>query len=346
MGSLRVNNPGLLTTIQDAGRIGYGQYGIPSAGAMDSLSLQLANILVGNNRYEAAIEITFMGPEIEFYENLIIAITGANISPRINGREIEMYSTIYVNKGDVLSFTSLKKGCRAYLAVSGGFKLSSIMNSKSTYLRGKFGGLEGRKLKKGDILLVNIEKGYKYLGVRRIPRDFIPDFRNQYTARVIMGPEDHRFTEEGINTFLASEYTLSNQCDRMGYRLNGAKIEHKEGADIISGGITLGAIQVPGHGEPIIMMADRQTTGGYTKIANVISVDIPYLAQLKAGDKISFEKISIKEAQELVRKREEKIIKIIDRFEEIKLDEPINSSRNFNIRLNGKEFNIGVQELI
>lgn len=345
MSSLIINNPGLLTTIQDAGRIGYGQYGIPSAGAMDILSLQLANILVGNDRYEAAIEITFMGPEIEFYENLIIAITGANMSPTINGREIDMYSTIYVNKGDVLKFGALKSGCRAYLAVSGGFNLNSVMNSKSTYLRGKLGGIEGRTLKMGDELSVNAEKSYKYLGVRKIPKDFIPNFESQYTARVIMGPEDYRFTEEGSHTFLNNEYSLSNQCDRMGYRLNGPKIEHKEGADIISGGITLGAIQVPGHGEPIIMMADRQTTGGYTKIANVISVDIPYLAQLKAGDQISFEKISIREAQELVREREDRIQEIINAFEGLELDNSVKNIRNFNIRLNGKEFNIGVQEL-
>lgn len=345
MASLIVKNPGLLTTIQDAGRIGFGQYGIPSAGAMDILSLQLANILVGNDRYEAAIEITFMGPEIEFDENLIISITGADISPSINGKEIEMHSTVYVNKGDVLKFGTLKNGCRAYLAVSGGFDLPEIMNSKSTYLRGKLGGVEGRKLKIGDFLSVNRDKGYKHLGVRKIPKDFIPAFNNQYIVRVIMGPEDDRFTEEGTQTFLNNEYTLSNQCDRMGYRLNGPKIQHKGGADIISGGITLGAIQVPGHGEPIIMMADRQTTGGYTKIANVISVDIPYLAQLKAGDKVKFQKISIQEAQTLVKDREERLLEIITEFEKINVNNIIKGTRNFNIRLNDKEFNIGVQEL-
>ncbi|SHJ71376.1 5-oxoprolinase subunit C family protein [Paramaledivibacter caminithermalis] len=345
MSSLRVNNPGLLTTIQDDGRIGYEKYGMPTAGAMDILSLQLGNILVGNDRYEAAAEITFIGPEIEFYENLIIAITGADISPTINGKEIEMYSTVYINKGDILRFGTLKKGCRAYLAVSGGFDLPQIMNSKSTYLRGKLGGVEGRKLKKGDILQVNINKGYKYLGVRRIPKNFIPYYGSQYTVRVIMGPEDYRFTGKGIETFLNSEYTLSNQCDRMGYRLNGPKIEHRNGADIISGGITLGAIQVPGHGEPIIMMADRQTTGGYTKIANVISVDIPYLAQLKAGDRVRFQQINIEEAQTLLKEREEKLLKLVYDFEKTTKKVIVKNSINLKIRSNGKKFNVGIQEI-
>jgi len=345
MGSLKVHNPGLLTTIQDAGRTGYGQYGIPAAGAMDTLSLQLANMLVGNDRYEAALEITFMGPEIEFGINSIIAITGGDLTPKINGKEIEMYSTIYVNKGDMLSFGNMRNGCRAYLAVSGGFNIDKIMGSKSTYLRGKLGGFKGRKLIMGDIIPVNIDKSQKYLGVRKIPKNLIPLYGNQHVTRVIMGPEDDRFTEEGIRTFLSSEYVLTNQCDRMGYRLSGAKIKHRDGADIISGGITFGAIQVPGHGEPIIMMADRQTTGGYTKIANVISVDIPYLAQLKAGDKVLFKQINIEEAQRLLKEREDRLLRLENSFRDKSIDAEVKSSRNFTIRLNGKNFNVGVQEL-
>ncbi|WP_432663625.1 biotin-dependent carboxyltransferase family protein [Wukongibacter baidiensis] len=346
MCSIRIHNPGLLTTIQDAGRIGYGQYGIPAGGAMDTLSLQFANILVGNDRYEAAMEITFMGPKIEFDSNLIISITGGDISPRINNKEIEMYSTVYVNRGDILSFGQLKRGCRSYLAVSGGFKVESLMESKSTYLRGKIGGYKGRKLKIGDIVPVDIEKSKKYLGVRKIPKELIPVFDSQYIARVIMGPEDERFTQEGIDTFLNSEYTLTNQCDRMGYRLGGPKIVHEDGADIISGGITFGAIQIPGHGEPIIMMADRQTTGGYTKIANVISVDLPYLAQLKTGDRIKFEKISIVEAQKLIKERERKLIRCIEDMKENTIIKDVKRMSNYLITIDGKEFNIGVQEFI
>lgn len=345
MCSLKVNNPGLLTTIQDIGRIGYGQYGIPTAGVMDNLSLQLANILVGNNSYEAALEITLIGPKIEFQSNLIIAITGGDITAKINEKEIEMYKTIYVNNGDILSFGKLVNGCRAYLAVSGGFDIESVMGSKSTYLRGALGGHKGRKLRMGDIISVNKEKSHKYIGVRRIPKDIIPVFSNQYVARVIMGPENDRFTDEGISIFLSSEYTLTNQCDRMGYRLSGAKIEHKSGADIISGGITFGAIQVPGHGEPIIMMADRQTSGGYTKIANVISVDLPYMAQLKAGDRVKFENIDINEAQKLIKEREKRLIEIRKVFEEKNSGVSVKESRSFFIKINSNKFSVGVQEL-
>lgn len=341
---LKVHKPGPLTTIQDGGRIGYGQYGIPAGGAMDILSLQFANVLVGNDRYEAALEITFMGPTIEFESNLIIAITGGDISPSINNKEIEMYTTIYVNKGDILSFGHLRNGCRTYMAVSGGFGVESPMGSKSTYLRGKIGGYKGRKLNMGDSIPVDIDKSQRYIGIRKIPEELIPVFNNQYTARVIIGPEDERFTTDGIDTFLNSEYVLTNQCDRMGYRLGGPKIEHKDGADIISGGITFGAIQIPGHGEPIIMMADRQTTGGYTKIANVVSVDLPYLAQLKTGDKVRFEKIDIADAQKLLKEREMDLTKISKKFENENLEKPIKSTRNFCIRINGKNFSVGVQE--
>ncbi|MTI70453.1 MAG: biotin-dependent carboxyltransferase family protein [Firmicutes bacterium] len=342
MGYLKIKNPGLLTTIQDLGRIGYQQYGIPVAGAMDRYALELSNILVGNNRYEACLEMTFMGAEIEFNINTKIAITGANMKPTVNGENIEMYKTIYINKGDILKFNGLIKGCRSYLAVSGGFDICKVMGSKSTYLRAKIGGLEGRKLKSGDKLKVN--KSDYTLGVRKIPKDLIPEYKNEITVRVLMGPEEDRFTKKGINTFLEEVYTITNQSDRMGYRLDGEKIKHNNGADIISGGISFGAIQVPGHGEPIIMMADRQTTGGYTKIANVISYDLPYLAQLKPGDKVKFEKTDISNAQNLIKKRESKILKLIDDFKKEKV-EPKGEMKNFKIKFKGKTFNVGVQEI-
>lgn len=344
MSSITIINPGLLTTIQDFGRIGYQQYGVPVAGAMDRFSLQLANILVGNDRYEAALEITMMGSTIEFNIDLAITITGVDLFPTVNGKKVEMYKTIYVNKGDVLKFSSIKNGCRAYLAVAGGFKVPEVMGSKSTYLRGKIGGLEGRKLKKGDVLSVNIDGNCKYFGVRKIPEHLIPEYKNEVTVRVILGPEQEYFTEEGIDTFLSSEYILTNKCDRMGYRLEGPKIEHKEGADIISTGMNFGAIQVPGHGQPIIMMADRQTTGGYTKIANVITVDIPYLAQLKPGDKVRFKKVTIQEAHNLIKQQEDELLKLVEDFKEnsVKL---IGTARKFLVKINGKQFNLSVQEV-
>lgn len=341
MGSIKIINPGLLTTIQDNGRLYYQQYGIPMAGVMDNYSMQLANILLGNDRYEAVLEITYIGPTIQFNSNSVISITGADISPKINNENIKMYSTVYVNKGDILKFGEIKNGCRAYLSIKGGFNIPKIMGSKSTYLRGKIGGFKGRRLKAGDIIPIN--DNTNYLGIRKIPNNLIPNYYNEYTARVIMGYQCSRFTKKGIDTFLNSKYIISNQCDRMGYRLNGNKIDHKNGADIISEGITLGTIQVSGEGKPIIMMADRQTTGGYTVIANVISIDIPYIAQLKAGDILRFERINIKEAHKLIKDTEEELIKIKEKFDKEKIKTK-GTIKNYLIKVNNRQFNISVQE--
>ena len=344
MGHIMIISPGLLTTIQDVGRFGHQQYGMPTAGAMDQRAMQLANILTGNDRYEAVLEMTIGGPSMVFQENIAVAVTGADLSPTINGKPLRMYQTIYAGIGDVLAFSTAVKGARAYLAVSGGFKISPIMGSKSTYLRGKLGGMEGRKLKAGDVLYVNKDKESEYLGVRRIPKEFISIYENEIIARVILGPDQDAFSKEAIEMFLNSTYTLTNQWDRMGYRLEGPKISHKKGADIISSGITHGAIQIPGHGYPIIMMSDAQTTGGYTKIANVISVDIPYLAQLKPGDKVSFKSIDIHQAHGLIRADERALDKLINDLDKKKM-KVLGSGKNFSMNINNQKYNVMVQEI-
>jgi len=335
---------GLLTTIQDMGRVGYQQYGISSAGAMDKYALQLANILVDNDRNEACIEITIFGPEILFDFNGIVAITGGDLSPTINGHYVGMYKTLYVNSGDRLMFSSAKKGTRAYLAVHGGFNVENVMGSKSTYLRGEFGGYKGRRIQAGDRIPVNVENRFEDLGVRIIPKSMRPINKKNCSVRVILGPEDERFTQKGLRTFLKSEYIISNESDRMGYRLQGKKIGHKKGADIISGGITMGAIQVPGHGHPIIMMADHQTTGGYTKIANVITVDLTYLAQMKPGGIIKFEVVSIEEAHRLLRERENKITQLINDYKN-KIKKIYKNDKYFAITVNHKPFNVAIREV-
>jgi len=307
MGRIKFMNGGLLTTIQDLGRYGYQKYGMPVAGAMDSYSLQLANWLVGNSRNEACFEITYLGPEIEFQSAATIGICGAMMQPMINGKMIAMNTCHQVKIGDMLTMGTVQKGMRAYLSIAGGIKIPEIMGSKSTYLRGKIGGFKGRKIETGD----NIEIGDKLIHqTKALPKALLPVFRNKQVIRVISGTEYNAFDQEGIHTFLNTEYTISNQNDRMGYRLSGPTIKHKSGADIISSGIVHGSVQVPGHGEPIIMMADHQTVGGYTKIANVISVDIPVLAQMKAGDKIRFKEITLEAAQELIKKQEENLIRL------------------------------------
>ena len=291
MAKIKIHKPGLLTTIQDLGRFGFQQYGMPVSGAMDTYSLKLANVLVGNKSGEACLEATAIGPQIEFSSETFIAICGADMQAEINGNEVEMYKTISVKSGDKLSFKGLKRGFRTYISFVGGLDVPIVMNSKSTYLRGKIGGFKGRPLKIGDEL--EIGSLSSNIDIKEATKDQIPIYKDHLTARIIAGPESDYFTVKGLANFLHSEFRLTDQCDRMGYRLSGEKIEHKLSADIISSGIAFGTIQVPAHGEPIIMMADRQTTGGYTRIANVVSADLPYLAQLQPGDTIRFQEAKL-----------------------------------------------------
>jgi biotin-dependent carboxylase-like uncharacterized protein len=333
MSRIRIITPGMLSTIQDRGRIGYQQYGIPVSGAADRYSLQLANILVGNNRYEGCIEMTMMGATIAFFSKSAIAITGADMRPMINNNPIRAYETVMVEAGDVLEMSMAQKGLRAYLAIAGGFEIEEIMGSKSTYIRGRFGGYKGRKLKSGDELDINPSN---FNQIRKIPVDMIPIYVYDTTLSVVMGTEEDYFTEESIETFLNSSYTITEQSDRMGIRLEGPPITHIGSADILSSGISEGTIQVPKNGQPIIMMADRQTTGGYTRIANVISTDIPKLAQMKPGDTIHFQKISLSDAHSRIRLQEEKFQALIRTFQ--------NPKRTFRVSVNGTVFEVDVWE--
>lgn len=309
MNGIKILESGLLTTVQDLGRWGYQQVGMVVSGAMDHLSLQIANLLVGNSRSEAGLEITLLGPKIEFETGVVIAITGADLRPKINGEAVDGWRGIYVPKGSILEFGTIQSGCRAYLAVSGGFDLPEVMGSRSTYLRGKLGGLQGRVLAKGD-----------YLPLRK--KNLNPDdlrFRwyfNQpkYPAtkeiRIVPGPQFEMFSATGIDNFFNDTYEVTSASDRMGYRLKGPEVEHLDGSDIISDGIPFGGIQVPADGMPIILMADRQTTGGYAKIGTVATVDLPLIAQSKPGDQLKFCKVTVEEAQELYLRLEEILLSL------------------------------------
>lgn len=348
MGFCKVIKPGLFTTIQDRGRFGYQQSGMPVAGAMDEYALRIGNILVGNPEGESCLEITLLGPALEFLSEGIIALTGGDLGAQLNGKELPLWETCEVKAGDILKFTGVKKGCRAYLSVAGGFNVPVIMGSKATYVRGAIGGLEGRALREGDVLEKGPDMGKKPAG-RKVPPEYIYSLSNDITLRVVLGPQAEAFTAEGINTFLTTSYTVTNEADRMGYRLEGAKIQHTKGADIISDGIVMGSVQVPGHGLPIVMMADRQTTGGYTKIATVITPDLPLLAQAKPGDKVSFRSVSIEEAHSIYRSYEEKIAAL-----KKMLDTPLpqaeslvseGSKRIIKLIVNGKEYLVEVEEV-
>ena len=295
--SITVLNPGLMTTVQDQGRIGYQQFGVSVSGVMDPRSAALANILVGNDEKEAVLECTMMGPHLQFNQANCIAITGGDLMPTLDGKPIPNYTAVKVEAGQVLKFTMPKTGCRAFIAFAGGLDIPEVMGSRSTYMKAKIGGVEGRKLAKDDVIGFRAPKAeLKNMNFRSMASEFVP--RKEYTVRVVLGPQDDYFTDAGIQTFLSEVYSVTAEFDRMGCRLEGAVIQHKEGGDIISDGIAFGAIQVPSSGQPIIMLGDRQTTGGYTKIANVTTADFRILAQLKQGDKVRFEKVSVKAAQD------------------------------------------------
>lgn len=297
MSSIDVINGGILTTIQDSGRYGYQELGIPTSGVMDDYNYRLANILVGNKLDEAVFEMTFFGPTLKFNENLIIAITGSNMNPKINGELAPMYETIKVKKGDTLQFGKVNEGIRSYLAFGGSIDVPFVNGSKSTHIKTKMGGIEGRALKAKDE--INIKKS-KEKTMRKIPEKYLPIFSHCNILRIVLGPQDDYFTEKGIHDlFRSGGYQVTKDFDRMGIRLKGTAIEHKETADIISDGTTFGSIQVPANGQPIILVADRQTTGGYTKIGNVITADLYKLAQMTFLDKVLFKEVTIEEAQKL-----------------------------------------------
>ena len=295
--SITVLNPGLLTTVQDLGRVGYQQFGVSVSGVMDPRATTIANILVDNPDGEAVLECTMMGPHLQFNKANVIAITGGDLGATLDGQPVQTYRAIKVEAGQVLRFTAPKKGCRAFIAFAGGLDIPEVMGSRSTYMKAKIGGFKGRKLEKGDEIGFRDPKPeLRNLNLRSMAPEFVP--RAEYSVRVVLGPQDDYFTDDGIQTFLSQVYTVTPEFDRMGCRLDGPVIKHKDGGDIISDGIAFGAIQVPSAGTPIIMLGDRQTTGGYTKIANVISADFRILAQLKTGDKVRFEKVSVKAAQD------------------------------------------------
>lgn len=348
MKDITILDGGLMTTIQDKGRTGFQQYGMSVSGAMDDFSMRVGNLLVGNDPYEAVLETTILGPIVQFNVNTNIAITGANMNPQINSKPVPMWRSILVNTGDILTFVGLISGCRSYIALAGGIAIESVMGSKSTYVRGAIGGLNGKNLQIGDEFnLGSNNKDLDQPPIKRIPQKYLPIYANTCEIRVVLGPQDDCFTQEAIRTFFESEYDVTNEADRMGYRLAGSKIEHTQSSDIISDGIALGSIQVPGHGMPIIMMADRQTTGGYTKIATVISSDLTILAQLRPGDKIRFKQVSIAKAHEIYNQYNLRIEEIQRYIKENRLE--ITSSKLYDVRVKGKlkdnEFRVLVEEI-
>ena len=304
---IKVISPGVLTTVQDTGRFGHQAAGIPEAGAMDRASLRLANALVGNPEDAAALELTVFGGTFEFDGKGTIALTGADMRPFLNGNRMSMNTAVPVKAGDRLELGVASRGMRAYLAVSGGIDVPVVLGSRSTDLKSRLGGLEGRKLRAGDVLengsrpqaaaeLAEVPGTPCEPVLQRLAKATSPEGVTQ--IRFLFGPRDAMFAEDAKKTFTDSIYTLSAACDRMGYRLEGAAVPSLNGTDILSEGICFGSIQVPANGQPIVMMADHQTTGGYAKIGTVLSEDLPLLAQLGPGKRIHFMPVTLEELGE------------------------------------------------
>ncbi len=322
MSVIEILDGGMLTTVQDLGRTGYQRYGVPVSGAMDRCALRIANRLVGNEESAAGLELTLQGPEVRLPGGAVLAMTGADCAPRLNGRPMPQWRTIAAPAGSTLECGTARDGLRAYLAVRGGIDVPVLLGSRSTFMRSRFGGFQGRSLRAGDSLpVVGLgagealyargphTAGHPPVGESRggaapilsLPRDRIPLYGHVHRLRVIMGPQDDAFTDEGATTFFSSEYELSPQSDRIGCRFTGPPVQHRAGADIVSDGIVWGAVQVSGDRMPIVLMADCGTTGGYTKIATVVSVDLGDLAQAVPGDRVRFVAVTVEEAVEAIR---------------------------------------------
>ncbi|MGD6857851.1 biotin-dependent carboxyltransferase family protein [Bacillus infantis] len=292
---IKVLKPGLMTTVQDAGRKGYQNLGVSPSGAMDLFSYTLANLAAGNFNDEAALEITLIGPRLLFEKDIIFSFFGAETEAKLNGSNIQCGKPIAAKKGDVLSFGRMKAGCRTYLAFHGGILVPRQMGSRSTYLKAGFGGLDGRTLEKNDVL--PLRQTFCTFSRSWSLSPSLASYLYQDKIRVMPGRQSEWFSSDAIKQFSEQEFTISADSDRMGYRLKGPSLAKAREIEMITEPVSFGTVQVPADGNPIILMAERQTTGGYPKIAQVLSADLPILAQKKPGEKIRFAPASLAEAQ-------------------------------------------------
>ena len=318
-------------SIQDMGRYGYQKYGVPTSGYMDEYTAILTNYLAGNYEDTPLLEFAFGNLTLKFLKDTIFAV-GANAKLHLNDDEIQPWRAHMAKAGDILNIGNLRSGVYGYISFKGGLKCRKILGSCSTYPRAGF----GRYLRAGDI--IELIQNPKNSISRTLPSQIIPKYGDRNTIRVILGPQEENFTTDGINAFLNSEYEVTSDSDRMGYRLRGENIEHSgKGADILTDAIPLGSIQVPAHGNPIVMLADRQTTGGYAKIGVVIRADVWKVAQTPVGGKIRFMRVNIKEAREIW-VRTWNILKSVKKYLEGKV-------KGFEIKIGDNEFLTFVEEI-
>jgi biotin-dependent carboxylase-like uncharacterized protein len=301
---IEVVKPGLSTTVQDAGREGYYNLGIPPSGALDQFSLAAANLLVGNPEGAAALEIAYLGPELRFGAQATVAVAGAELVPRVDGAEQPVWEAFTVPEGAVVSFAHLRGGARAYLAVAGGIDVPELLGSRSTYALGSLGGFEGRALAAGDSLPVGAPSG-RAAGAAA-PLELRPEFARELEIRVVMGLYDHLLTEDGRRAFAETVWTLTPTADRVGFRYKGAELEMLQreqpfgaGSDpsnIVDAPYPIGSIQVPGGVEPIVLHRDAVSGGGYAMVATVITADMDAVAQSAPGAKTRFVAVTLEDA--------------------------------------------------
>ena len=307
--------PGLLDTIQDMGRTGFGNWGISPGGAMDSYAAQVANLLVGNDKPEAVLEIHFPGPQILFEQNTLIAITGADFSPTINDEVIPRWQPVVIRKNTVLHFPSLVQGGRCYLSVHGGYCLKKWLNSYSTHLKAGMGGWDGMALKKGDELPFN-ENTIYFAGLLKEEKNFevLPWRVNtektyQYPHEIgfIPGHEWTLLSDTSRNAFLENTFLIHPSSDRMGYQLKGSALMLERPVELVSSAVSFGTVQLLPDGQLIVLMADHQTTGGYPRVAHVVTAHLPKLAQLRPSDVIQFQPMDIEMAGQLLVSRQKEL---------------------------------------
>ena len=303
---IKVLKSGVQTTVQDLGRYGYSHFGISPSGPADSLSFRIGNMIVGNTEDLAGLEMTLLGGDFEFDSDTEVAITGSQFNISLNGKEAPHNNPFHVKKNQILSIGMTKEGARCYLSVKGGIKIKNYLNSKTTHIMSGMGGLMGRSLKKGDLLKINESDKINTPNISNKIHDI-----NTSIIRINRGLQSSYFSENTWKTFTSQTFTVSDVFSRMGIRLRGNSIHSSKGNEILTEGIPVGAIQVPGGGEPIISFVEHQTTGGYPKIANVISADLCKVGQLKPGDKFQFKLISFEEAESLRLDQENKLNTLI-----------------------------------
>jgi antagonist of KipI len=294
---LRVQDPGLFTTIQDLGRLNAISAGVQPGGAMDRFAHSAANLLVGNDQGQASLECTFSGPHLVAEHACVVAITGADFDPQINGVSARSWTGLFLAPGDRLTFGARRAGARIYIAIAGGIEADRWLGSSSTNVLAARGGKEGRPLRSGDTLSIAAGPRKPAVSGRGLPNAMRPEY-DDHKLFAIAGPQVKRLTAEGRNLFFGSIYRLSNNSDRMGYRLDGPLLA-TSGDELLSFGLVPGAVQVPRNGQPILLMADAQTAGGYPVVATVVSASLPVAAQLLPGDEVRFTEVTLERAGQM-----------------------------------------------